>query len=172
MTCVVVLLDDLWILGVALVSRPDRHIYNTTPLPKTQETFLKRRQKDCKIRILGSLLGNCIVGLSEAIPIKSHQHGCLYIELYKEDNGHVNILQLLYGFVYWTPGSVLAMKKDLLGLQTHGIYSEPSFSCRDINPHHRKMTDSKTERETGNLSVGKDKQDLGACYIYFIYQRH
>ena len=57
---------------------PNRYIYNLTPTPKAQGSLKKRRQKDCKSRKnLEFCVRLCLLGMSEATPIKSHQHNCL-----------------------------------------------------------------------------------------------
>ena len=53
-------------------------IYKTVPAPKAQGTLQKREQKDCKSQgIRECAVRVCLLVMSEATPIKSHQHGCL-----------------------------------------------------------------------------------------------
>lgn len=53
-------------------------IYETIPAPKARGILQKIEQKDCKIQgIRECAVRVCLLVMSEATPIKSHQHGCL-----------------------------------------------------------------------------------------------
>lgn len=56
----------------------DRHIYTTTPMSKTQESFQRKGWRECKgqrHRDFTEML--CPLGIPETILIKSHRYDCL-----------------------------------------------------------------------------------------------
>jgi hypothetical protein len=54
--------------------------YNTIPEPRAQELFWKMRKKDCKSqRTRDFAVRRCLLAMSEALLIKSHQYGCLHM---------------------------------------------------------------------------------------------
>lgn len=53
----------------------NRYVYNTAPSPKSLGSLLKKGQKDFKTwKIRGFAMRQCLLIMSDATPMKSHQH--------------------------------------------------------------------------------------------------